>query len=105
MLNGSNARVYDLELDPASSDGSAFVQIGSDGGLLEAPLSHDRLRISPAERFDVIIDFSNYPIGTEVTPTNRRGSGKTADVMQFEVTREESDESEIPSTLTRNLTR
>ncbi|WP_440766909.1 multicopper oxidase domain-containing protein [Natronorubrum sp. DTA7] len=99
MLNGSNARVYDLELDPAPSDGSAFVQIGSDGGLLETPLSHDRLRISPAERFDVVIDFSNYSIGTEVTLTNRRGSGRTADVMQFEVTREESDKSEIPSTL------
>lgn len=99
MLNGSNARVYGLELDPAPSDGSAFVQIGSDGGLLETPLSHDRLRISPGERFDIIIDFSNYSIGTEVTLTNRRGSGKTAEVMQFEVTRDESDVSEIPPTL------
>lgn len=99
MLNGSNARVYDLELDPAPPDDAAFTQIGSDGGLLETPVTHDRLRISPAERFDVVVDFSNYPVGTDVTLANRRGSGRTADVMRFEVTRDEPDDSEIPSAL------
>jgi spore coat protein A, manganese oxidase len=99
ILNGSNARVYDLELEPAPSDEEAFVQIGSDGGLLETPLTHERIRISPGERFDVVIDFSKYSVGTEITLKDRRGVGRTADVMRFEINSKETDTSEVPSTL------
>ena len=99
ILNASNARTYELALDPSPSEGSSFVQIGSDGGLLSEPVSHERLRISPAERFDVLIDFSQFPVGTEVTLTNRRGEGQLAEVMRFVVDREESDTSEVPDRL------
>lgn len=37
MLNASNARRYELVLDPPPPGGKGFVQIGSDQGLLEAP--------------------------------------------------------------------
>jgi hypothetical protein len=50
-------------------------QIGSDGGLLGAPISHDSLVVAPAERFDVIIDFSAYEVGTEITLLNKLDSG------------------------------
>src|SRR5436309_1231580 len=63
ILNASNARRYELALDPEPLEGAPFVQIGSDGGLLGAPLSHRTIPISQAERFDVIIDFSRYPVG------------------------------------------
>ncbi len=99
VLNASNARVYDLALDPPPPGGKPFVQVGSDGGLLEAPTSHDRIFISPAERFDVVVDFSKYPVGTQVTLKNLEGEGRAADVMRFEVVREEKEESAVPETL------
>jgi spore coat protein A len=67
ILNASNARRYELELDPPPSDGDSFVQVGSDVGLLSAPVSHERIPTAPAERFDVVVDFSEYPVDTEVT--------------------------------------
>ncbi|MET9214750.1 MULTISPECIES: multicopper oxidase family protein [unclassified Nocardia] len=85
LLNASNARRYRLTLE-SSPPGGGFVQIGSDGGLLERPLRHDHIDISPAERFDVIIDFAAYPPGTSVRLRNALGTGPTADVLRFDVT-------------------
>jgi spore coat protein A, manganese oxidase len=67
--------------------------------LLGAPIPHRTIRIAQAERFDVIIDFSKYDVGDEVTLKNRMGEGRTADVMRFRVTRKEKDESTIPRRL------
>ncbi|MGF1471190.1 MAG: multicopper oxidase family protein [Rubrobacteraceae bacterium] len=103
ILNASNARVYDLALDPPPPGGKPFVQIGSDGGLLERPLAHDRILTSPAERYDVVIDFSRYPVGTEVTLENLEGEGRLRDVMRFVVTRREKDESSVPDRLAPEL--
>jgi spore coat protein A len=100
ILNASNARRYELALDPEPSDGSSsFVQVGSDGGLLAAPIPHRAIPISQAERFDVVVDFSKYPVGTEVTLKNRLGAGETADVMRFLVARKERDDSTVPRRL------
>jgi spore coat protein A, manganese oxidase len=99
ILNASNARVFELALDPPPPGGKPFVQVGSDGGLLEAPMEHDRILTSPAERFDVVVDFSRYPVGTEVTLKNVRGEGRTEDVMRFVVTRSEKEESAVPERL------
>lgn len=63
VLNASNARRYRLQLDPPPPEGAAFAQIGSDGGLLAAPLTYDAIDIAPAERFDIIVDFSHYRPG------------------------------------------
>ena len=53
LLNGSDSRFYDLRIP-----GVQFFQIGSDGGLLEAPLKRNNILIGPGERIDVIVDFS-----------------------------------------------
>ncbi|MBO8198090.1 multicopper oxidase family protein [Streptomyces smyrnaeus] len=87
VLNASNARRYRLILDPGPRQGAAFVQVGSDGGLLDAPRSHEALPVSPAERFDVVVDFGAYPVGSLVRLVNTLGSGGTRDVMRFRVTR------------------
>jgi spore coat protein A, manganese oxidase len=68
ILNASNARRYELAFDKGPA---TFVQIGSDGGLLDAPIEHKTLVIAPAERFDVIVDFSQYQPGDEVTVVNK----------------------------------
>jgi spore coat protein A len=99
FLNGSNARRYELVLDPPPPSGAPFVQIGSDGGLLERPVGHDALRMAPAERLDVVVDFSQYPVGTQVTVRNRLGSAGTANVMRFVVARRAADDSRVPQLL------
>src|SRR5215213_1926265 len=99
ILNASNARRYRLALDPGPSDGLPFVQVGSDGGLLGAPISHRTIPIAPAERFDVVIDFSKYPVGTKVTLKNHFGYGTTSQVMRFHVVRKEKEQSAVPERL------
>ncbi|MFE4368966.1 multicopper oxidase family protein [Streptomyces sp. NPDC056835] len=100
FLNASNARLYKLELDPQPEGGDAFVQIGSDGGLLAAPRLHDALEIAPAERFDVVVDFSRYRPGTKVRLLNRFGDGSTAEVMRFDVgAGSPADDTKVPRQL------
>ncbi|MBW3097738.1 multicopper oxidase family protein [Pseudohoeflea coraliihabitans] len=55
LLNASNARVYVLSFD----DGRRFHQIASDAGLLPAPVSRSQLQLAPAERAEILVDFSN----------------------------------------------
>lgn len=95
ILNGSNAREYDLVL----STNQPFIQVGTEGGLLPAPASRTSLYLVPAERVDVVVDFSQYPVGAQVVLRNRLGLGPTADVMRFDVVRREPDDSRVPPTL------
>jgi spore coat protein A len=87
LVNGSNARFYRLALDV----GMPFYQIGSDGGLLSAPVTLKRILLAPAERADVIIDFSGLG-GRRVVLTNDApapfpdGDGVVIpEIMQFRV--------------------
>ncbi|MEU6848828.1 multicopper oxidase family protein [Actinacidiphila alni] len=98
ILNASNARTYRLALQGSSQ---GFTQIGTDHGLLGAPLHQDTVVIAPAERFDVVIDFSGHKVGDEITLTNQLGSDSTAAVMRFAVARTVKDTSSIPSTLSK----
>lgn len=66
LLNGSQARTFVLKL----SDGSSFTQIGSDSGFLPEPVVLSELLMGPAERADVIIDFSEMAVGTEIILQN-----------------------------------
>jgi spore coat protein A len=95
ILNAANARRYELALDGPAR----FVQIGSDGGLLGAPVEHETLVIAPAERFDVVIDFSQYAVGTAITLRNKLGTGRAAEVMRFVVARKTVDDSHVPAKL------
>ena len=56
VLNGSSSRSYVLEFD----NGMDIFQIGSDGGFLNSPVRLTQLVIAPAERMDVIVDFSRH---------------------------------------------
>jgi spore coat protein A len=98
ILNASNARTYQLALD-GSPDG--FTQIGTDHGLLPAPLRQDGIVIAPAERFDVVVDFGRHKVGDEITLVNRLGTDSTDAVMRFVVTRATGDGSSVPATLSK----
>jgi spore coat protein A, manganese oxidase len=99
ILNASNARNLELSLEPSPKDGPALLQIGSDGGLLERPMPHRTLPIAPAERFDIIVDFSQYRIGDKITLKNKQANDSAAEIMRFDVVRQEKDGSSIPAKL------
>ncbi len=96
ILNGSNARVYKLAL----SNGAKFIQIGSDGGLLEAPVSRAAMVVAPAERVDVIIDFGDAAIGDQIILKNLAAKGgPTSEIMRFDVTKRRMERSILPTVL------
>jgi FtsP/CotA-like multicopper oxidase with cupredoxin domain len=66
LLNGSNARIYKL----AWSHDLPMTVIGSDGGLLEQPVSQRVLTLAPGQRADVLVDLSGLAPGTEVLLNN-----------------------------------
>ncbi len=89
LLNGSNSRFYRLKL----SSGQPIFQIGTDGGLLEAPVKLKTLLLSPGERADVIIDFAKLT-GRHILLTNDAPApfpngtppdDNTVQIMQFRV--------------------
>ncbi|WP_198243835.1 multicopper oxidase domain-containing protein, partial [methane-oxidizing endosymbiont of Gigantopelta aegis] len=63
LLNGSNSRIYKLAWD----DGSPVTLIGTDGGLISAPKTLPYIMLAPAERRELWVDFSDKPVGTELT--------------------------------------
>jgi FtsP/CotA-like multicopper oxidase with cupredoxin domain len=97
MLNGSNGRVFKLSF---SHDVKA-TQIGSDGGLLRTPKSIEQFYFAPAERIDLLVDFSNIPAGTTVTleTLNWRGTGKKAPVLEFVVSEQKLASYILPAKL------
>ncbi len=58
LLNASNARFYNLSFN----DNRPFQIIASDGGLLEKPLTRHNLIMSPAERYDILVDVSDKKV-------------------------------------------
>jgi FtsP/CotA-like multicopper oxidase with cupredoxin domain len=99
VLNAANARRFELAFTVPGAKNLPIQQIGSDGGLLAAPQTHKSLVVAAGERFDLVIDFSAVPVGTDVTVTNLLGSGRTTDVMRFRVVRAAPDDSAVPATL------
>lgn len=60
ILNGSNARIFDLALE----DHREMRLVGSDGGLLARASSIASQLLGPAERTDLLVDFSADAAGT-----------------------------------------
>src|SRR5947209_10915468 len=95
IVDGSNARFYGLSLvNQTTGKPIPFIQIGSDGGFLRAPVTMTHKLIAICERIDILVDFSNLPAGTKVVLTNDaiapNPGGDPADantgvVMQFTV--------------------
>ena len=102
MLNGSSARIYDLKLENTADPGQVipFNLIGTDGGLIDAPLPLESITMAPAERFDVVIDFSGFPAGTEIILRNDDVTTPILpNVMKFIVTPEAGFTGPLPAAL------
>jgi spore coat protein A len=90
VLNASNGRFFHLSL----SNDQAFAQIGTDQGLLSAPVDVKSLVVAPGERVDVVIDFSGQK-GARIVLNNDAFA-----MMQFRVLDSGvSDESSVPRVL------
>jgi spore coat protein A len=75
ILNAANSRTWLFSL----SNRQSFHQIGSDQGLLSAPVELTQLQLSPGERADIVIDFSATR-GERMTLNNQ-----SWELMQFRV--------------------
>ncbi len=103
ILNGSNSRTYRLALSPYMP----FHLIGTDNGLLPQTLTVNELLLAPAERADVIIDFSTLAAGTEIFLSNSApapfpgdpGVGVVPQVMKFNVLNQAGQTPQVPSQL------
>ena len=98
----SVSRSWKFSLD----SGEPLIVIGTDGGLMPAPQPVTSFRAASAERYEVIVDFSKYPIGRRVvlqntSPKNNRNFANTDKIMAFDVVSEPTDSSNnsIPDVL------
>ncbi|AYC31189.1 bilirubin oxidase [Pseudomonas cavernae] len=72
LLNSGPARFYALYLVDTNNRVQTFTYIANDGNLLPAPLKNQSsVVLGVAERADIVVDFSKYPIGTELYLVNR----------------------------------
>lgn len=62
LLNGSNMRNYTIKL----SNNASFEQIASDGGLLNEPVELDDIQLTPSERAEIVVDFSQFKAEDDV---------------------------------------
>jgi spore coat protein A len=90
VLNAANSRFFDLSL----SNEQAFHQIGTDLGLLPAPVAIHSVLLAPGERADLVVDFS-HQAGAKITLQDEEEA-----LMEFRVARNHvTDTSRLPSTL------
>jgi spore coat protein A len=114
VLNGSSARFYHISVVDSSTgaEGPEMVQIGTDGGYLDSPVTNRSILLAPAERADVIIDFKSFA-GKNLTVINDANApypdGDPADpettgqIMQFRVSSDAvNDTSVVPANLRPN---
>jgi blue copper oxidase len=81
VLNGSNARVYNLAL----SDNATFYVIGSDGGLLEQMQAVTSIMLGPGERADIVVNFSIYDPESELFLISKTFLGGVQGREEFKV--------------------
>ena len=90
VLNASNGRFCHLSF----SNNARFHQIGTDQGLLSAPVPLNSVVVAPGERVDLVIDFSQEPGGTIILKSD------AFTLMQFRISQGKvSDESDLPKSL------
>ena len=92
LLNAANAQNFELRF----SDHRKFHVIASDSGFLSRPVEVEQLRISPAERFEILVDFADgKPVMLETGPdevvgifgaVSPDGAREYVPVMRFEPT-------------------
>jgi len=94
VLNASISRSYNFRL----STGDPVTMVATDGGLMPAAQQVTSWRHAGAERYEILIDFSKYPVGKRVELRNLSNKNNidydyTGRVMAFDITGETVDTS------------
>jgi len=69
--------------------------VATDGGLLSAPVQVQELELGSAERADIVVDFSKFPVGSQVVLSE----ATAGPILRFDVVTEERDDSRVPDVL------
>ena len=95
VLDGSQSRFYNLGFDVQQGVSQPFFQIGTDDGLLAAPVALNQVLIAPGERADIVVDFSKLAGKTVIMTNTAKGPfphgapsfpATTGQIMEFKVT-------------------
>jgi spore coat protein A len=86
MLNAANSRTFVFSL----SNRQSYHQIGSDQGLLSVPVEVTQVSLSPGERAEIVIDFSESS-GLRITLNNQ-----SWELMQFRVSGASTQSPSVP---------
>ncbi len=79
ILNGCNARILTLDIG-----GAGLWQIGAEGGMFDIPVPMRQLVLAPAERADVLVDFSRFAGQTLLLRNNRPPKPVTSPAQPLE---------------------
>jgi len=88
LLNGSNARNYTFKLNT----GDSFVQVATDGGLLNKPVTLKEITLTPSERAEIVVDFSQLNTEKDLALINE----DEKILLPFEVSDQSGENSSIP---------
>jgi hypothetical protein len=77
------------------STGDAITQIGTESGLLPAPVTRTVLDVGPSQRLDVVVDFAGK-LGQEL---NLMDAFQKVPLLKFRVNQHSTDTSTVPATL------
>ncbi len=96
VLVAANSRPYVLAL----TGGKPFTVVEGDTGLLPRPVVVRSLPVVMAERYGLVVDFSDVPVGRSVTLLDLAASGPLRELLRFDVVRGGgSDDSRVPDRL------
>jgi manganese oxidase len=71
ILNGAVSRFFKIAVADASGNAQPMIFIANDGNLMPHPVVLTQLdEQGIAERYDIVIDFSKYPVGTKLWMVN-----------------------------------
>ena len=114
LLNGSNARIYNLGFN----DNRSFYHIAGDCSFLASPVSMNRLILAPGERAEVLVDVSDRKritlksykgaikssgSGMMGMMMGRMGFDREFDIMQIDARQAETSPYAIPRSLIRPI--
>jgi spore coat protein A, manganese oxidase len=109
LLDASNSRFYNISL----SNNMPFTLIGTDGGYIKSAVNVTSILFSPAERVDILVDFSKLAAGEKVilknnalwnisSPKYPNQPNTIGEIMQFTVTANKGFEAKTLPTLLGN---
>ncbi len=102
LLNGSNARIYKL----AWEDGTPLQVIGTEGGLLEAPIEKQVVTLAPAQRLELWVDFGRWNAGETVRlvnlPSSAVGGDESFPIFTAKVRDSAREDARLPEAFPRH---